>query len=686
MSVSLVLGNGNLLVNYDEEGFIQDLYWPRVGQENHLQGHHIKIHTWIDGEFNTCDIEKGCWTKHYNYEGGTLVGNISMDHESLQTSIRIKTTVPSNIDALISLIEVENNSDQTKEIRVFFTHDFYIKEHNIGDTCAWYPQLNLLMHYKDDRYLGVGSTHEIYQYDCQKSTHDNGPGVYPDSKTGELKMNPIAQGAVASALSIKFTVNPRTTETFDYFILCGRRYDDIRDQLQMVKTNTTTKLVNQAAAYWHEWLGPKVRSKTEKLVRLEHHGFSKKDVSQLKHLYEQSLLIIRTQIDNGGAIIAANTSKSMQFNRDTYSYMWSADGAYVALALDKAGFSELAEKFYEFCAKIVTKEGFLLHKYTPKGELGSSWHPWVDQKGNPQIPLQADETALPLIAIWEHYKRYKDQEFIGELWGKYIRKAADFLEDYTYAPGDSLTDTTDFRSFPQDRKIKRKNTPLDFDPSFLPKPSYDRWEQRRGVVTSTVAATIAGLRAASSLAKVLGYSDRSKHYANFAQKMNNAFLTHMYDEQEKRFVRMINCDYETDDCFKDYMVDSTLHAVWRFGVLPVHDERVVSTIKQIEEKLWVKSPTGGIARDEDDQYMRQDSNLIGNPWYVTTIWMAQYYIQAGELKQAKRYIDWVLAHADHTGILPEQAHPYRGISLSVKPLTWSHGEFVTMVNFLIEEL
>jgi len=64
-------------------------------------------------------------------------------------------------------------------------------------------------------------------------------------------------------------------------------------------------------------------------------------------LYCRSLLILRTQIDWQGGIIAANDSDVIQFNRDTYSYVWPRDGALVANALDLAGYFGLSQNFYE---------------------------------------------------------------------------------------------------------------------------------------------------------------------------------------------------------------------------------------------------------------------------------------------------------------------------------------------------
>jgi GH15 family glucan-1,4-alpha-glucosidase len=107
--------------------------------------------------------------------------------------------------------------------------------------------------------------------------------------------------------------------------------------------------------------------------------------------------VIRTQIDHDGAVIAANDSDVLQFGRDTYSYMWPRDGALTAAALDLAGYGELSRCFFDFCGRVISDQGYFLHKYNPDGSLGSSWHPWYSD-GQQQLPIQEDETALVLWA------------------------------------------------------------------------------------------------------------------------------------------------------------------------------------------------------------------------------------------------------------------------------------------------
>ena len=50
MPRDLPLGNGNLLVTYDQSYQIRDLYWPYVGQENHALGHAFRIGVWVDDQ------------------------------------------------------------------------------------------------------------------------------------------------------------------------------------------------------------------------------------------------------------------------------------------------------------------------------------------------------------------------------------------------------------------------------------------------------------------------------------------------------------------------------------------------------------------------------------------------------------------------------------------------------------
>jgi GH15 family glucan-1,4-alpha-glucosidase len=116
------------------------------------------------------------------------------------------------------------------------------------------------------------------------------------------------------------------------------------------------------------------------------------------------------------------------------------------------------------------------------------------------------------------------------------------------------------------------------------------------------------------------------------------------------------------------------------------DPQIVPTMQAIREQLWVKTSVGGVARYTNDHYhqVSQDiSNVPGNPWFICTLWLAEWYSLTAkhpdDLKQALDILEWVAAHALPSGILAEQVDPYTEQPVSVSPLTWSHAAYVSTV-------
>jgi GH15 family glucan-1,4-alpha-glucosidase len=109
----------------------------------------------------------------------------------------------------------------------------------------------------------------------------------------------------------------------------------------------------------------------------------------------------------------------------------------------------------------------------------------------------------------------------------------------------------------------------------------------------------------------------------------------------------------------------------------------MNTMRAIEEKLWVNSSSGGVARYERDYYYHVDGSyerVTGNPWIICTLWLAQWWIALArtrdDLARPRAILEWVADHAAPSGVLAEQLDPYSGKPLSVAPLTWSHATFV----------
>jgi Glucoamylase and related glycosyl hydrolases len=422
----------------------------------------------------------------------------------------------------------------------------------------------------------------------------------------------------------------------------GKNLSEVNALNELVKRKTPEELFRRTKDYWELWVNKNP---------IDPNLFPEKVLT----LYKKSLLICRTQMNLCGSIIAGNDSDAVQFNRDTYSYMWPRDGSLVAYALDLAGYDSAS--FYLFCAKILEKGGYFLHKYTPSGSLGSSWHPWL-KAYKPQLPIQEDETALVIWALWNHYQIYKDLNLIQPLYEPFIKQAADFMMSYQ-----------------------------DFNTG-LPLASFDLWEERQGVLTFTVAAVYGGLTAAAHFARAFGETSLADEYLEGAKKIREGMDQYLYLKKEKRFARMIN--FLTDGSLEiDKTIDASLYGAFAFGTYEADHPFVQSTMAQILEKLWVKSSGAGITRYENDSYYRDEGQESSNPWFVTTLWMAQYFIASvkkkADLDKALSILEWTADHALPSDVLAEQIHPETLEPLSVSPLTWSHGTYIATVQLYLHK-
>jgi GH15 family glucan-1,4-alpha-glucosidase len=218
----------------------------------------------------------------------------------------------------------------------------------------------------------------------------------------------------------------------------------------------------------------------------------------------------------------------------------------------------------------------------------------------------------------------------------------------------------------------------------LPIPCYDLWEERFGVHTYTVASVIAGLRAAANFARLFLDTSLAEKYDKTAEEIKGGLTKHLYHKGLKRYARS---GYRKGEGYElDEIIDVSLSALVILGVLPPKDPRMVETMEAIHQQLWLNTPVGGCARYQNDVYQRPDDSpkdIPGNPWFISTLWLAEYYIARAEslqeLQEAIPYLEWCVKNALPSGVLAEQVHPVDSSPLSVSPLTWSHSSFVWAV-------
>lgn len=653
----LIFGNGRILICEDEKGTIRDVYFPYVGLENH--GNSIKIGicdldsfycSWLENwkikqnykskfentfcsrvleisEFNRNEKESKGETDNQELpetcrEIISNIGETIFENSDLGLRVTVWEAVHPSVNIFYRTFEVSNTSTTSRRLRLFSNQNYRILEAKIGETAVIDKQT--LIHYKRDRYFLHASDPIFDQYAVGTAEWKGLEGTWRDMEDdASLSGNSVAHGSVDSTLGWTLPeLKPGESTRVHYWIVLGKKYCNVLKIHKRVKEAGRSTLFHHNFNFWNSF--------TERVSVLPEFAFMPQLPDKVLKCFYRSLLAVVAHMDITGSVIASCDSDIKQFGADLYSYCWPRDAAWVCLALDRARYHHLSTETFEFFSKTITSRGNFLHKYTPAGDFGSTWHP---------VPMiQIDETGLPLYAI------YKNWEIARSVWttGRYYRGIVVPAANY-------LT------------KVLDKETGL-------PISSFDLWEERKGVHTYSACSVYAGLKGATELSLSLGDYDNANRWKEAADLIKESIQEKLYDAKLKRFKRSLN----------DHTIDSSVFAVWYFGILPPDDSRIVRTMEAIEREL--KRPSGGIARYLHDTYYG-----YMNSWIICTLWLSQWHSAIGNLDRALELLEWCASHTHPSGLMPEQIDD-KGRPLSVLPLAWSHSAYLLAVLEYLQAL
>lgn len=656
MPRSLVLGNGNILVGLDEAARVKDFCFPYVGQEHHIDAanpHRIGVFTnnrlsWLGGNG---------WEVKTAYQKETMAGITQALNSQLGLRLEIQDVVYNEKNIFLRKLKVYNNRNQARQIKLFFNQEFQIYGTRWGNTAYFHPDSASLIHYKGQRVFlisgrvpnpsnSVKNNQAAFdEYSTGLSRYLNYRGTWKDAEDGRLSGNPIEHGSVDSTLSFKLDIKPRSYKVVYYWIAVGQDIEEVYNLNSYILDKTPQHLLKTTRDFWRAWVNKQ---------SFNFYQLPKEAVAAFK----TSLLVMRSQTDNRGGILASSDQDILQYGKDTYNYVWPRDAAYAAMAFDKAGYFDITQRFFHFCLKALRGEGYLMHKYFSDGSLGSSWHPWV-LGDEPIIPIQQDETATVLFALWRHYKARRDLELIEHFYNPFIKKIADFLVSFN------------------------------FTQYSLPQPSYDLWEEKFGIFTYTVASVIGALKAAAFFSRLLGKRSLAAKYRTAAEGYKKNLLKHLYLDKEQYFAKGL--EFKKGKLALNKLPDiSSVMGLSEFGVLTDQQKLLRTALENTLSKLTLPTQVGGIARYQGDSYYQIDADLPGNPWYITTLWYARHLIRQArsekDLQKVHNYLNWAVKNALPSGLFTEQIDPHTGRPLSVSPLTWSHAFYVLTILEYLEKL
>lgn len=648
MARPIVLSNGELHVGINKFGLVHDFYFPYVGLENHAAGQSLRhrVGIWVDGVISWLD--DGSWEFKFRYPHRALIGHTVAKNNNLGILLEMDDLVDANISAFIRNIHVINMRDQTRDIRLFMHQAFDIGDARSNtDTAQYLPDNDGILHYRGRRaFIVSGATQDGKPFD----QHTIGlfgiegrEGTYRDADDGELSFCNVEHGRVDSTLRFRLSIAAHSSQRVHYWIAAGTSTREALYVDKQVRREGVPKRLHMTADWWKTWLEPAIHV-ADKLA------------PEYREDFIRSTMILKSQIDKRGAVIASTDTAVLNYSRDAYAYCWPRDGAYVLWPLIRMGYEDEAHRFFEFCRRGLQPDGYLMHKYRADGALGSSWHPYIHEGGLVSPPIQEDETALVLFIFAQYYQMHKSPRLLNEFYHTMVVPMANFLASF-------IDKTTG-----------------------LPRPSYDLWEENFLTSTYTTSLVYAALNAAADLADAAEDADNAVKWRSTADDISVSAHKYLYNTTRQAFYKGVIV--KDGAVTYDETIDvSSVFGAFMFGLFPVGSDELTSSVETLQRTFGIDQGKIGLPRYENDQYYRINGADSGNLWFVTTLWLAQYYIETGKDDEAKKTINWVQKSATlTTGIMAEQISPIDGSFISVAPLTWSHAEYLaTLLDTVTEK-
>ncbi|MEO7364250.1 MAG: glycoside hydrolase family 15 protein [Candidatus Saccharimonadales bacterium] len=634
MGRPVVLSNGQLFVGLDESGLVHDFYYPYVGLENltNARSSQHKIGVWVDGQFSWTN--DGSWSISVDFEDDALISGIEMHSDALQISLTLQDYIDPDYNALVRHITVLNRAENERDVRIFMHQVFQISRMGRADTAMYVPDDHYLLDYKGRYCLLIAGKWaddtDFDQYAVGNYAMEGKDGTFKDAEDGELSNNPVEHGGVDSVIRFQKRLPSMEPTTLDYWIVAAASQNDCQKIHNGFKTAPMEDRLLEARLFWSNWT-----LQTGVALPVENQR-------SLKH----SLLIVKAHCDERGSVLASGDSSIFNYGRDYYCYCWPRDAAYALWPLIRLGHFEEARRFFSFARDTMHPDGYLLHKYQPDRAVGSTWHPLVHGRRK-ELAIQEDETASVLFMINEFYEASQDLTTVNALYHTFVAPCANFMTEFI----DKQTG--------------------------LPHASYDLWEEKFLTSTYTVSVVIAGLLAAAKLAMAVESPDDAAKWQKAAHAIRDK-LDLLYDADSGAFVKGYLLQDDGSLQYDKTMDISSLYGVYMYSGMALDDPRLTSTASQAEQRILNTSPIGGVIRYEDDNYFLTKP-YKGNPWVVSTLWLAQYYAGVGALDKAQPLLQWALDRELPSGTLSEQYDPENGQLLSVVPLVWSHAEMINTI-------
>ena len=449
MASSLCFSNGELYVNLDKNGLVNNLFFPYIGSELHTYGTKHKVGVWIDGVVSW--IDDGNWKHKSHYPYYSLVGHTVVSNEEIGILIEFEDFVDASNNIFLRNIHIVNLKSDQREVRLFTHQSFNIGNTNLLDTVQYLPDRHAVLHYGGRRaFIASGQTDVGLAAD-QHSVGLFGKGrdgTWRDAEDGELTNGNVDNGQTDSTLRFSLTIGGLSSRRVHYWLCAATSIRVAKSLDSDIRQNGILHRLEATGSYWRNWVSPSLKI-AERLSPKHRRPFV------------QALLQMKASIDRRGAMVSVN-------NLDQESYMHLTEASFAIWPFIRLGYKEEVINFLGFCRDRVSDEGYLLNSYRADGAVAPISLPY-DEK---LPPISSDNISLAAFVTAQAFTLLKQNRITKDFYSSLLSPIIDFLCEFTNESG-------------------------------LLNPSYEPGDDQKSLSTYAVAAAYAALVAASDVAETM---------------------------------------------------------------------------------------------------------------------------------------------------------------------------------------
>lgn len=615
-----VIGNGTISASYTKNGELLRLYYPNIDYRQFIDFFNVGIKVNDSNIIYTHKDVNNLYNQYYVEDTNILKTEIFNTYFRLKLEQTDFCPIKENV--LVKRYKFKNENTIDLELN-FLVHSKLLTDDN--NQVSGYKKDDVLLQYMHDYTFACFSTNKISSTQIN-NTESN---IQEGTIGGKDYIGMSNDSSISYNLGI---LKPGETREINLFIYVEEEKNKslISTNISRIKKLDLDKEEETTRKYW------------KKYVR-EHDGLdlslpiTEKNI-RIQKIYRRTILLyaLLTNSQTGGISAAVEVDEE-RTKCGRYSYCWPRDAIFITEAMDLLNMKKETEKFYKsFCKNTQSKSGRWEQRFYTDGLLAPCWG------------YQIDETAAVVYGVYNHYLKTEELKFLKDNL-KMCEKAIHYLEKYVNNVLEGKTEEF---------------------------PSYDIWEENEGIHTYSLATIFAAFDAFIKMYEIVKpeYKEnrikleqiekRTIELEKLLRELKGYILKNLYDNDKKTLIRN-----------KDGKIDiSLIGAVTPFRVFEPNEKKILNTVERIN--MTLRTYTGGYLRYENDNY------IGGNPWTIANLWLANYYIDAGDKKKAKECFNYVVNSATEHGFIAEQIDNQTMKPAWVIGLGWAHALFVIVLSKL----